>query len=299
MTRWRADMLLLLTAFIWGTAFVAQKVANETMGPSTFVGVRFLISAAAMVPFMVYEARRQVVALHRKDWWIALVISLCLFFGAMLQQIGMLTTTATNAGFLTALYVVCVPLVVWVLLRERPKGLVVIACAVSVLGAYLLTENGQAKTWALGDGLMLVADLAWALGIALVPVFLNRMHRPYFLSCLQFGITGTLALGCGLMFEPQNFSAVLSAWPALLYTAIISGSLAYTMQIVAQKYAPAAEAALILSLESVFAAIAGAVLLNERLSLLATLGCALILLGVVLVEVGPSLLKGRNIPKNA
>ena len=295
MTRWRADMLLLLTALIWGTAFVAQKIANQSMGPATFVGVRFLVSSVAIAPFMLHESRGQVTVLHRRDWMIAATIGLCLFFGAMLQQVGMLTTTATNAGFLTALYVVCVPFAVWSLTRERPKTLVVLACAISVLGAYLLTDNGEAKSWAIGDVMMLIADLAWALGIALVPIFLNRTHRPYFLSCLQFAVTGTLALMCGLIFEDQNLKAVLSVWPAILYTAIISGSLAYTMQIVAQKYAPAAEAALILSLESVFAAIAGAILLNERLSLLATLGCALILLGVILVEVGPSLLKGRPV----
>eukprot|EP01037_Dinobryon_pediforme_P014008 gene14008-14126_t len=277
MTRWRADMLLLLTALIWGTAFVAQKIANQSMGPATFVGVRFLVSSVAIAPFMLHESRGQVTVLHRRDWMIAATIGLCLFFGAMLQQVGMLTTTATNAGFLTALYVVCVPFAVWSLTRERPKTLVVLACAISVLGAYLLTDNGEAKSWAIGDVMMLIADLAWALGIAL------------------FAVTGTLALMCGLIFEDQNLKAVLSVWPAILYTAIISGSLAYTMQIVAQKYAPAAEAALILSLESVFAAIAGAILLNERLSLLATLGCALILLGVILVEVGPSLLKGRPV----
>ena len=291
MTRLRADLLLLLTAFIWGTAFVAQKIANTAMGPATFVGVRFLLSAVAMLPFMWGESRHLTSVLHRRDWLIAWVIGLCLFSGALLQQIGMFTTTATNAGFLTALYVVFVPFVVWCITRERPKRLVVLACLVSVLGAWLLAGHGVAQSWAVGDALVLLADLAWALGIALVPIFLNRTHRPYFLSFLQFSITGALALAGGVMFEGQNFAAALSVWPTLLYSALISGSLAYTMQIIGQKHAPAAEAALILSLESVFAAIAGALMLHEQLTVPALFGCALILTGVILVEAGPSLIK--------
>jgi len=244
-----------------------------------------------MLPFLWVESARLTAVLHRKDWLIALTISLCLCAGALLQQVGMVTTTATNGGFLTALYVVCVPLVVWGLTRERPKVLVVLACIVSVLGAWLLAGNGLAKSWAVGDVLMLIADLAWALGIALVPMFLARSPRPYFLSFLQFTMTGALALTGGLMFEAQDFAATLSVWPALLYTAIISGSLAYTLQIIGQKHAPAAEAALILSLESVFSAIAGAIVLNERLTLPALFGCGLILAGVILVEIGPMLMK--------
>lgn len=291
MTRLRADILLLLTALIWGTAFVAQKIANEAMGPATFVGVRFLLSAVAMLPFMWVESRRLTSVLHRRDWLIAWIIGLCLFSGALLQQVGLLTTTATNGGFLTALYVVCVPFVVWCITRERPKRLVVLACLVSVLGAWLLAGHGVAQSWAVGDVLVLLADLAWALGIALVPIFLNRTHRPYFLSFLQFSITGVLALTGGVMFEVQNFAPAISVWPTLLYSALISGSLAYTMQIIGQKHAPAAEAALILSLESVFAAIAGAFMLHERLTVPALFGCALILTGVILVEAGPSLIK--------
>ena len=275
MTRLRADLLLLLTAFIWGTAFVAQKIANTAMGPATFVGVRFLLSAVAMLPFMWGESRHLTSVLHRRDWLIAWVIGLCLFSGALLQQIGMFTTTATNAGFLTALYVVFVPFVVWCITRERPKRLVVLACLVSVLGAWLLAGHGVAQSWAVGDA----------------PIFLNRTHRPYFLSFLQFSITGALALAGGVMFEGQNFAAALSVWPTLLYSALISGSLAYTMQIIGQKHAPAAEAALILSLESVFAAIAGALMLHEQLTVPALFGCALILTGVILVEAGPSLIK--------
>ena len=290
----RADLLLLLTAFIWGTAFVAQKIANEKIGPATFVGARFLISALALLPFYLLERKKQKTSMARRDKCIALVVAACLLIGALLQQIGMLTTTATHAGFLTALYVVLVPFVVWLITRRRPKILVVAACLISVLGAYLLAGNGIGSSFAIGDVMMIIADFAWAIGISLVPIFLNSTNRPYFLSFLQFSITGILSLCAGFMFESVNTSAILSVWPSLLYAAIISGSIAYTMQIIGQKHTPAAEAAIILSLESVFAAIAGAIILGERLTTVAMVGCGFILCGVMLVEIGPALVRLRS-----
>ena len=290
----RADLLLLLTAFIWGTAFVAQKIANEKIGPATFVGARFLISALALLPFYLFERKKQKISMARRDKCIALIVAACLLIGALLQQIGMLTTTATHAGFLTALYVVLVPFVVWLITRRRPKILVVAACLISVLGAYLLAGNGIGSSFAIGDVMMIIADFAWAIGISLVPIFLNSTNRPYFLSFLQFSITGILSLCAGFMFESVNTSAILSVWPSLLYAAIISGSIAYTMQIIGQKHTPAAEAAIILSLESVFAAIAGAIILGERLTTVAMVGCSFILCGVMLVEIGQALVRLRS-----
>lgn len=291
MNRLRADLLLLLTAFIWGTAFVAQKYANGSMPPITFVGARFLLSALALIPLALYEARRQTAPLSRKDWLQTGVIGLCLFAGSCLQQVGLVTTSATNAGFLTALYVVIVPFMVWLLTRQRPRLLVLAACAISIAGAWLLADNGQAKHWVLGDVLVLVSDLAWALAITMIGIFMQRTHRPFFLSFAQYAITAVLALALGAIFEPLSPPGVIAALPAVLYAGLLSGAVAYTLGIIAQKHTPAAEAALIMCLESVFAAIAGAVMLHERLTPLATAGCALILLGVVLVETGPMLLR--------
>ena len=291
MNRLRADLLLLLTAFIWGTAFIAQKDANQSMGPITFVGARFLLSALALIPLVIYEARRQTTPLSRLDWLQGLIVGLCLYTGASLQQVGLVTTSATNAGFLTALYVVLVPFVLWGFTRERPRSLVLLACTVSICGAWLLTETGEARHWAFGDILVVLADVAWALAIVVIGLFLQRTHRPLFLSCMQYSVTAALGLTSGLAFEPFSAAGVGSALPAILYAGLLSGGVAYTLQIVAQKHTPPAEAALIMSLESVFAALAGAVMLGERLTLPAAVGCGLILLGVVIVETGPALLK--------
>jgi len=129
------------------------------------------------------------------------------------------------------------------------------------------------------------------MGITLIAVFLQRTDRPFFLSFAQYAVTAVLALVCGFIFEPLGMPGITSALPAILYAGLLSGGVAYTLQIVAQKHTPAAEAALIMSLESVFAALAGALLLRERLTPLATVGCGLILLGVLVVEIGPALLR--------
>ncbi len=290
MTRLRADLLLLLVAFIWGTAFIAQKYANDSMGPVTFVGARFLLSWIALAPLALYEHNKaERSALNKGDMGFAGLIGLCLFSGASLQQVGLVTTTATNGGFLTALYVIFVPLIVWMTTGRRPRAAVVIASLISIAGAWFLTEEGQFQRWTSGDALVLIADIAWAALIGLVPVFLSRTDRPFFLAFAQFGVTGILGLVGGLSVEPFSTAGLRLALPSILFAGLCSGGIAYTLQIFAQKYTPAAEAALIMSLESVFAALSGAVLLSERLTGLAIFGCGLILLGAVLVEAAPAL----------
>ena len=295
MNRLRADLMLFLTAFIWGTAFIAQKDANHSMGPITFVGMRFLLSALVLIPLALYEKRRaaatQAKPFTRRDWLQALIVGLCLFSGGALQQLGLVTTTATNGGFLTALYVVIVPFMVWGLNRTRPRLLVIAACAVSIAGAWLLTDDGSARHWSFGDLLVVLADFAWALAITVIADFMQRTHRPFFLSLAQYCITAVLGLCIGLIFEPVSLSGISAAAPAILYAGLLSGGVAYTLGIVAQRYTPPAEASLIMCLESVFAALAGAVMLHERLTFTAGVGCALILMGVVMVEVGPVLLR--------
>ncbi len=291
MNRLRADLLLLLTAFIWGTAFVAQKYANDSMPPITFVGARFLLSALMLLPLALYEARKPNPPLSRADWIQAGIIGLCLFSGACLQQVGLVTTSATNAGFLTALYVVMVPFTVWIISRQPPRGLVLLACVISIAGAWLLTDDGQARHWRLGDILIVVSDVSWAIAITVIGIFVQRTHRPFFLSLTQYTITAVLALAAGFVFESPTLAGAHMALGAILYAGILSGGVAYTLGVIAQKHTPAAEAALIMCLESVFAAVAGAVMLHERLTPLAATGCGLILLGVIVVEVGPGLLR--------
>lgn len=290
MSRMRADWLLMAVSIIWGTAFIAQKQANDSMGPLGFVGARFLLSWLTVAP-LAWRERNEPArpSLKIRDAGLAALIGLCLFLGSSLQQVGLLRTTATNAGFLTAVYVIFLPFMVWMTTGVQPRPVVLIASAVSVAGAWLLTEQGQFQGWAAGDALVLIADIAWAVEISLIPIFLSRADRPFFLASTQYGVAAALGLICGLSsesFSPEGFKAAL---PAIFYAGVFSGGIAFTLQIVAQKYTPPAEAGLIMSLESVFAALAGAALLSERLTGPAVLGCALILLGVLLVEAGPAM----------
>jgi drug/metabolite transporter (DMT)-like permease len=287
MTRLRADALLLLAALIWGTAFVAQKLGNEHMTPVMFCGARFFLAMLAVAPLAWRESKQQTQRIDRKDLWLAVLIGLSLFFGISMQQIALITTSATNAGFLTALYMVMVPFAAWMMQGIRPRPLVLLACTVCLAGAWLLAGRGVGQGWAFGDVLILIADVIWAFQMTLISKFLAHTHRPFFLSVVQYGVTGVLGIVAGLAFEPVVWSGIRTALPAILYAGLLSGGIAYTLQIVAQRYTPAAEAALILSLEGVFAAVAGAMLLGERLTFLASIGCVLILFGILLVEIGP------------
>lgn len=296
-TRLGADGLLLTTAFLWGVTFVAQKYATATMPALAFVAARFAVSAAALAPFALWEFRRKPHAPSRDEWRLALAIGFTLFFGTTLQQVGIQTTSATNAGFLTACYVVLTPFVVWALPGARPRPIVVAAGLVSLIGAWMLATGGTLSPPNVGDALVLIADFAWATGIALTPIFLVRSGRPLLLAFVQYAVCAGLAALCSALFESMAPGALVATAPTILFSGIVSGAIAYTIQIFAQAHTPPAEAALILALESVFAALAGALLLGDRLTAIGALGCALILVGAVASEIGP--LFGRKAASGA
>jgi drug/metabolite transporter (DMT)-like permease len=290
MNRARADALLLLVAFIWGTAFVAQKDANAHIGPILFVAVRFLVAAAFLLPLVRWEARRHTTVLSRSDWSGAGWIGLCLCAGCWFQQIGLETTSATNAGFMTAVYMVIVPFVAWGFSGLPPRALVLLAGAVALYGAWLMGGGGAGPGhWSRGDLIILGGDLVWALHITLVGHSRGMAARPMLLSFVQCAMTGLLSLPVAVLWQPASLDALRAVWPSIAYAGMVSSVFAFTLQIVAQRHTPPAEAALIMSLESVFAALAGAWLLHETLSLRSSIGAGLILLGVVLVETGPAL----------
>jgi len=297
MARLRADLSLLFAAFIWGTAFVAQKTAVATIGPLLFLGCRFLISTALLAPLAFRESQKRDDALTGSDWKLALMVGLSLFGGMAIQQIGIVSTSATNAGFLTAIYVVMVPVVAFVLHRSRASLTVIASCCVSLLGAWLLEQGGESSAWGMGDALVLVSDVFQALQIILVERFLARHSRPLLLSFLQYAVITVLAFTGAFAFEPISLSGIWDVMPSILYAGVLSGGVAFTLQIVAQRHTPAAEAAIIMSLESVFAALSGAWLLGDRLGLVGMIGCALILAGVLLVQLVPLLRRNRLEPE--
>lgn len=283
MNRFRADLLLLLNAVIWGSSFVAQKTANDFIGPITFIAARYVVSALLLAPFALYETRKNP-GLNGVDFTYATAISVILFLSMSLQQIGLMSTSATNAGFLTALYVVGVPFVSWAFTRRRPDSRHLVACFVSAFGAWLLATNGTAQPIGFGDVQIIASTLGWSLWIVLVSLYMTRADRPFFLAFAQYALTAAAAASISFVAEKPTMDAILDCIHPILYAGVLSGALATTLQAIAQKYTPATDAALIISLESVFAAVAGAFFLRESLSATAIVGCVLILAAVLLVE---------------
>jgi len=289
MNRLRADLLLLLSAFFWGTSFLGQKQAGGALGPLTVVGLRYVVAGLLLLPLALAEARRVSARLAWRDWRLVGLIGLCAVAGNSFEQWGLASTSVTNAGFLTALYVVMVPFAVWGLRRLPPTWLVLLACLVCLAGAWLLTAHGIAQRWTQGDVLVAVADLFWAMSIALIDLFVES-GRPFLLCVAIDAIIVLPTLATGLLWEPFTLPDLTAALPSTLYAGAAAG-IAGGLQVVAQKHTPPAEAGLIMALQCVFAALAGAAFLGDVLTPAATLGCMLILLAVVMVESGPIILR--------
>lgn len=294
MTRLSANLLLLLVGLTWGLGFVAQATAMEHIGPFLFVALRFCIAAAVVVPFAWFEWRRR--GDDAPQFTEALrggcIMGALFFSGMIFQQVGLLTTSVTNAGMLTGLYVVLVPLIAFAVLREAQPGIVWTCAALAFAGVWLL-GGGTLGGFALGDFLMLICALFWAMHVLAVGKIVREVNLPVVLATLQFAVTGL----CGLIgfiivrwidwsLEPAvSTTAVLSAAPEILYAAIVAGGFAFTLQVIGQRYTRPADAAILLSSEALFAALGGAILLADRLSLTGYLGCAMLFAAIVIVSV--------------
>lgn len=287
----RADFFMLITAAIWGTAFVAQRVGMDYVGPFTFNGVRFLLGGLSLIPFLFIRKAESVKtaagpADGRAFRWKLLLYGVlaggALFLGASLQQVGIVYTTAGNAGFITGLYVIMVPILGMVVGR-RPGGGVWLGAVLAVAGMYLLNE-APGVGLNIGDALVLACALFFALHVLLLGR-ISPMFPAVPLSIIQFLTCALLSLLTALWREMIVFTDILAAAVPVLYGGIGSVGIAYTLQVIAQKDAPPAHAAIILSLESVFALIGGALLLGETVVALKIAGAALMLAGMLAAQV--------------
>jgi len=295
MSRVKANLLLTLVALIWGSAFVFQSQGMAHVGPMAFTGVRFLIGALVVAPLMWWEwrsLRRQDKALSRTDGYRILGLGSLLMLGAAMQQIGIVSTSVTNAGFLTALYVPLVPVLGWLLLRHRPHWSAWPAALACLIGAYLLS-GAHSVAISRGDLWIIASTLPWAVHVLLIGRVADRMAAPFLVAGGQFAVCGLAALLWGLAIEPVTWTGLqAAAWP-IAYTGIMSVGVAFTAQVVAQRYAHATDAAILLSTETLFAAAFGYALMGDRLSAAGLAGCALILVSMVGVQLLP-LLRSRN-----
>lgn len=280
--RLRADLLLLLVAVIWGSAFVAQRVAAQKIGIHYFNGLRFMLA----VLFLLLPAWSHLVAwLRATDKALGGIVlaGLLLFGGTTLQQWGLRYTTAGNAGFITGLYVVFIPLILAFGWRQRLKRTIWLAAVCSAAGLFLLSTEGK-FTINRGDALVLAGAVVWACHVILIGRLVRRIAvLP--LAIGQYVVTGALSLAVSLGFEPRTSQALGELWWTVAYTGILSVGFGYTLQAVGQKVAPPTDAAIILSSEAVFAALSGWLILDERLSAWQLAGCTMIFVGIILAQI--------------
>jgi len=281
--------LLLLVAVIWGTAFVAQQLGMRDVGPLTFTGVRFLMGALFVLPLALREASRlrsRGITLDRKDLLAWGGLGVLLFFGATFQQIGVAGTSVSNAGFLTALYVPLVPLLGWALDRFRPHPSIWPAIACTLVGTYLLS-GGRLDAFNAGDWWVIASTLFWAGHVLWVGRVAARTGAPILVACAQFVVCGVLACLAAVVLEDISLAGLRSGLPTLLYGGLVSVGVAFTVKEVAQRYARPTDAAILLSSEILFAALAAAVMLDERLTALQWAGGGVIFLSILAVQVLP------------
>jgi|JI10StandDraft_1071094.scaffolds.fasta_scaffold244382_2 drug/metabolite transporter (DMT)-like permease len=288
MTRLRADLLLLLVAMIWGFAFVGQSSAMAHTGPLAFTGWRFALAALIVAPLAVREMRRpQSRAVMRKGRVGAIIALGAVFFAAsLLQQYGLLATRVTNAGFLTALYVVMAPIIGFAFLRHRPPAVIWIGAGLSLIGAFFLS-GGSIVGLNPGDVLVVISAVFWAVQILLIGWLLERADQPVTLAFAQFAVSAIAGIALSLIFEAPELPPFSAIWRELLFTGVLSGAVCFTLQTVAQKHTPASDAAILMSTEALFAALGGAVFFKDRLDEMGWTGCALIIGAVLLVQLAP------------
>lgn len=280
----QGNIMLAIAALIWGTAFVAQRTGMDHIGPLTFTCVRSFVGALALLPVaLLFEKKPENKAKNKKTLLIGgIACGACLVFAASFQQIGIQYTTAGKSGFITALYIVLVPIFSFIFLRKRPAVTVWVSVVIATVGLYLLCMT-ESFSLAVGDIWLLACALIFTLHILVIDYFSPKCNG-VFLSLIQFVTVGILSGIAMFIFEQPDINAIISCAGPLLYTGIMSSGVAYTLQILAQEHTEPTVAVLIMSFESVFAVIAGWLILNENLSIKELIGCLLMFIAVILSQ---------------
>ena len=294
--------LLLFTALIWGTAFVFQRVGMESIEPITFNAARMALAAVAvgMVALLTQrdgrdfpenrsvEEQKQ----YKKSTIIGGICCGCfLSLASILQQMGLVYTTAGKAGFITAMYMLLVPIIGFVFFKKKNTWLVWLSVLLGVVGMYFLCISGEFRL-AYGDSLVCICAVFFSCHILCCDHFVQR-GNPIWISTIQFATATVISSVVAMIVEEPNVEKLVSAVIPILYCGVVSGGIGYTLQIVAQKYTDPTIASLLMSMESVFAVVAGAILLRERMSSRELFGCVMMLAAIVLVQI--PLPKGRRV----
>ncbi len=287
----RADLLMLLIALIWGTTFVAQRMSIDSVGPFFYSASRFLLGALVLLPLAYFRGKGEN-GPSKNLWRDGALLGLIIAVGINLQQVGLQFTTIANAGFITGLYVVIVP-IIGLFLRHKMHTATWLGVFLAVLGMYFLSVQGD-FTVLKGDWFQLIGAIAWSAHVLLLSV-LSQRHDPIRLSIVQFFVCGVVCLLLSMIFENTSDQNIVQAVPAILYGGLLSVGLGYTLQVFAQRNAIPSHAAIIFSMESVFAALAAWLILGETISIRAILGCVLMLTGMLIAQLVPLYLQKQEV----
>lgn len=287
----RSNLMLVLTAFIWGVAFVAQSVGMDYVGPFTFISVRNFIATLVLLPCIrLLDKVNPSDRLSENDKNPhggptliigGIVCGICLAVASAFQQIGISYTTVGKAGFITAMYIVIVP-ILGLFIKKKVRIIAWISVAISVAGLYLLCMT-ESLSLSRGDLLVLICAICFALHIMVIDYFSPRVDGIR-MSCIQFLTCGIVCAVPALLTESPDIHSILAAWLPILYAGALSSAVGYTLQIVAQKNTDPVIASLLMSLESAFSLLAGWVLLNQRLSAREMCGCILMFVAIILSQ---------------
>lgn len=287
----RSNLMLILTAFIWGVAFVAQSVGMDYVGPFTFNSVRNFVGALVLLPCIKLLDRINPPAAPAENGKIdhggptliigGILCGICLAVASSFQQIGIAYTTVGKAGFITAMYIVIVP-ILGLFIKKKVRIIAWISVAISVVGLYLLCMT-ESLSLSKGDFLVLICAFCFALHIMVIDYFSPKVDGVR-MSCIQFLTCGIICAFPALLTESPDIHSILAAWLPILYAGALSSAVGYTLQIVAQKNTDPVIASLLMSLESAFSLLAGWVILNQRLSPRELCGCALMFAAIILSQ---------------
>ena len=282
----------LICTFIWGTTFIAQDTGMKVIGPYVFNGVRFFVGFLALVPFYLLLEKKnthKVVSKNRtKFFYLSILIGFFLFLGTVFQQVALLYTDIANAAFFTIFYVPMVPIIVFFLFKKNIHWSVWPSVILCVIGGYLLTNFYDAIV-RLGDTLVIIGAIFWSLHIIFIGKIIEEFNAPILIGLIQTLIVSACSIILALIFEDFILKNILDQKIQILYAGILSGGIAFVLQIYAQKNISTAPAAIIFSLEGVFATIAAWILLSQILNLNNILGCGFILAGVLISQLLPEM----------
>jgi len=287
----KADLLMFIAAVIWGFAFVAQRQGMETMGPFLFTGVRFLIGVVVLLPVIWFLSKKpqqnhKAEVSTKKLVFAGTVAGLLLFGAISCQQVGLQYTTAGKSGFITGLYIFFVPLI-GLFFGQRTGSGTWLGATIALFGLYLLSIKEDFSI-AEGDLLQLICAVFFAAHVLVIGYLAKRMD-PLKISLVQYLVCGFISLFIAVVIEVISWDMIVATTIPLLYAGIMSSGIAYTLQVVAQQHAHSSHAAIILSLEGAFAVLGGWLILDEQLPMRGLLGCALMLMGMLLSQLFPKL----------